>query len=75
MTERYYQDGTEPTVLPHYMTCHGPCDQGRNPCPCPVACEMEAPNSDELGVFEFLGKAVIIVLALIGMSVVVGRFL
>lgn len=72
---REYHDGTEPTSLPHFSICHGPCDQGRKPCPCPIACEMEAPNSDELGVFEFLGKAVIIVLALIGLGVVVGRFL
>ena len=30
-----FSDGTEPTVL----RCHGPCQQGRLPCPCPDACE------------------------------------
>tara|TARA_R110000868_G_scaffold39383_1_gene137275 strand:- start:8558 stop:8782 length:225 start_codon:yes stop_codon:yes gene_type:complete len=40
--ERYYTDGTEPDVLPHYSRhCSGPCDQGRRDCPFPVACQVE----------------------------------
>lgn len=40
MTERYYNDGTEPTVLPHMQSCSGPCKQGRLPCPAPDACQV-----------------------------------
>lgn len=70
MTERYYNDGTEPDVLPHYARCHGPCDQGRKPCPCPVACEMEAP--DELSILGIFVKFIVGVLAMIGFGVLVG---
>ena len=70
MTERYYNDGTEPDVLPHYSRCSGPCDQGRKKCPCPVACEMEAP--EDFNALEILGKFVVGVLALIGLGVLVG---
>lgn len=27
--------------------CHGPCDQGRKPCPCPHACFVEAEEPPE----------------------------
>ena len=64
-----YHDGTEPDTLPHYTFCGGPCDQGRKPCPCPIACEREADNFDGL---ELLGKAVVWVLALIGLGVLIG---
>jgi len=40
------------------------------PCPCPMACEQ--PNSDELGVFEILGKFIVGVLAMIGLGALVG---
>ena len=33
-----------------YSTCHGPCEQGRNPCPSPDACECAerpAPSSGD----------------------------
>lgn len=45
MVERYYQDGTEPTVLPHMSDkpvvrcCRGyACLQGRQVCPHPEYC-------------------------------------
>jgi hypothetical protein len=37
-----------------------------------MACEQ--PNSDELGVFEVLGKFIVGVLAMIGLGVLVGYF-
>ena len=40
--ERHFDDGTEPTILPHFTRCTGPCEQGRVACPCPVSCEIEA---------------------------------
>lgn len=70
MTKRYYADRTEPDVLLHYARCHGPCDQGRKKCPCPVACEREAP--EDFNALEILGKFVVGVLALIGLGVLVG---
>ena len=36
--ERHYDDGTEPTILPHLCGCVGPCAQGRQACPHPDAC-------------------------------------
>ena len=40
--ERHFDDGTEPTILPHFTRCTGPCQQGRVACPCPVSCDIEA---------------------------------
>jgi hypothetical protein len=68
---REYHDGTEPTSLPHYVFCNGPCDQGRKACPCPVACERE---DTSMGGFEILGKLIIVFLALVGAGVLVGHF-
>lgn len=50
MTERYYEDGTEPTVLPHLsqqvqpmQCCRGVgCQQGRLPCPHPEQCSEKS---------------------------------
>lgn len=67
---REYHDGTEPDTLPHYSVCHGPCDQGRKACPCPVACEREAPEN--FNGLEILGKLVVWFLALVGAGVLVG---
>lgn len=54
--ERHYSNGTEPDVLPHWNSneCHGPCHQGRAPCPTPEACER--PVDDE-GTWRLLGQA------------------
>ena len=51
--ERHYTNGTEPDVLPHWE-CHGPCQQGRVPCPTPAACER--PDNDE-STWRLLGQA------------------
>jgi hypothetical protein len=54
-----------PSILPeHSVSCHGPCQQGRLPCPTPAACEQPEPDL----VRVVLNDAVIavLVLALIG---------
>lgn len=51
--ERHYSNGTEPDVLPHWE-CHGPCHQGRAPCPTPEACERPDHTEDT---FRLLGQA------------------
>lgn len=56
--EKHYDDGTEPTIMPH-MHCTGPCEQGRKPCPAPDACERVNTDGAEL---EFLGAIVLAVL-------------
>lgn len=58
--EKHYTDGTEPTIMPH-MHCHGPCEQGRKPCPAPAACERVDTESDGLNA---LGAAVVVVVIL-----------
>ena len=47
--------------------CHGPCQQGRLPCPTPDACELQEPVGDNG--LELLGMATIAV-ALLALSVV-----
>ena len=40
--EKYYSDGTEPDILPHFGVCQGVgCQQGRKPCPHPEDCMLE----------------------------------
>ena len=61
--ERYYNDGTEPTVLPHMRCCTGPCQQGRQPCPAPEACEQPEPaTSKDVTVFITAMLVLIVVL-------------
>ena len=72
---REYTDGTEPDVLPHWRgaaECHGPCQRGRAPCPCPQACEHEFAN--EFDGLELLGRGVVWVLAFVGLGAVVAYF-
>ena len=44
--------------------CNGPCDQGRLPCPCPVACPCEdeppEPSSYRVVLIDCLIAAVIV---------------
>lgn len=63
--ERYYTNGTEPDILPHWE-CHGPCQQGRLPCPTPAACERpDQDGVDLLGLGAvLLALAVVAVIAL-----------
>lgn len=73
MTERYYTDGTEPDVLPHYSRCTGPCDQGRKKCPCPAACEAQDDDGVEaIGLLACLGIAVIGIVGLV--AFLIGRY-
>ncbi len=67
--ERYYDDGTEPTILPHYGRCNGPCDQGRKRCPTPEACELAADAAAESDGLEAVGMLVvaIVVVLVIGL--------
>ena len=66
--ERHFQDGTEPTILPHLRGCTGPCQQGRVACHRPECCDETLEES----VFRLVGKlflaivlaAVLIVLGL-----------
>ena len=58
-------------MLNNVTNCCSNCDQGRKPCPCPVACEREDPS---MGGFEILGKLIIVFLALVGAGVLVGYF-
>ena len=58
--ERHFDDGTEPTILPHYSRCTGPCDQGRKPCPCPISCETEQALGEST--FRLLGQAFLAVI-------------
>lgn len=57
--ERSYDDGTEPTILPHY--CCGPCNQGRKACPTPWACQQPDPDEYQK---DTVDRVVEIVLAL-----------
>lgn len=45
--ERHFTDGTEPTILPHYSVCGGSCNQGREPCPHPLACQVPLTEDEE----------------------------
>lgn len=64
--EKHYDDGTEPTILPHYARCAGPCQQGRALCPCPESCEAALDES----ILSLTGKAfVAVVLAVLVIAV------
>ena len=40
-----------PDALP---ACHGPCEQGRKPCPCPTACEISQDEEDDALALKFI---------------------
>jgi hypothetical protein len=65
--ERHYQDGTEPTILPHFGGCTGPCQQGRAACPCPESCEAALDESS----LRLAGKA-FLAIVLAGVVIAVG---
>lgn len=65
------KDETEPWVLPHFNTCHGPCEQGRKPCPCPMACE-EPSKDDGVDSLGLLMVGVVMLFAIIGVGAVIG---
>ncbi len=57
-------EGAEPDVLPCW-SCHGPCEQGRLPCPTPEACELP-PKHDIVRVV--LGDLVVSILLLLAVA-------
>jgi hypothetical protein len=64
--EHHFQDGTEPSILPHFARCTGPCQQGRVACPCPESCEAALDES----ILRLAGKAFLaIVLAVAVISI------
>lgn len=66
--ERHYTNGTEPDVLPHWE-CHGPCHQGRLPCPTPHACERpENDNPYRLSTIFLAAVCVIIAAFMAGIT-------
>ena len=65
--ERHYQDGTEPTILPHQARCAGPCQQGRALCPCPELCEAALDRS----ILRLSGQA-FLAIVLAGVVIAVG---
>jgi hypothetical protein len=46
-------------MKPH---CNGPCNQGRNPCPTPEACEMHHADNqlEALGLFAVVVAAIVL---------------
>lgn len=76
-TTYLFDDGTEPTILPHYGRCNGPCDQGRKNCPTPEACELAADidsKSDGLEAAGLLALAIAVVAAISLVVASVWRF-
>jgi hypothetical protein len=66
--EHHFQDGTEPTILPHLSRCcTGPCQQGRVACPCPQSCEQALDRS----ILRLAGQA-FLAIVLAGAVIAVG---
>jgi hypothetical protein len=55
-------------VLPHYekSRCHGPCDQGRLPCPTPDACELHLQDEET---WAALGRVAAVLVAAVVLAV------
>ena len=65
-----FSDGTEPTVL----RCHGPCDQGRKPCPCPAACEARE-DEEQVDLVFLWAVVAILTVTIIAIGVAIwGRY-
>jgi hypothetical protein len=65
--ERHFEDGTEPTILPHFGGCTGPCQQGRVACPRPQSCEQALDRS----ILRLAGQA-FLAIVLAGAVIAVG---
>jgi hypothetical protein len=65
--EHHFNDGTEPTILPHYARCAGPCQQGRAACPCPQSCEQALDRS----ILRLAGQA-FLAIVLAGVVICIG---
>lgn len=64
--ERHFEDGTEPTILPHLRGCTGPCQQGRVACQRPECAEQALDES----VFRLVGKAFLAVVLAVAIIVI-----
>lgn len=71
MNREYHEQTDTP---PHYAHCSGPCQQGRLPCPCPVACERESSDLD-ISILGLIVRLVIITLAIVGLGAIVEYYL
>ena len=70
--EHYYNDGTEPTILPHVSRCcTGPCQQGRVARPCPPQCYDEALGDSALRLVVKAALAIVLAGAVIAVGVAV----
>ena len=68
--EHHFQDGTEPTILPHVSRCcTGPCQQGRVACPCPPQCYDEALGDSALRLVVKTALAIVLAAAIVGIGV------
>ena len=66
--EHHYNDGTEPTILPHVSRCcTGPCQQGRALCPCPESFQAALDES----ILRLAGQA-FLAIVLAGAVIAVG---
>lgn len=48
------------------MNCHGPCYQGRKPCPCPHSCFVEAEEPPEPNTLRVVLIDVLIAVMIVG---------
>ena len=59
------------------MSCSGPCDQGKKPCPCPQSCQLKQqdapPNNDLLVVLSIVIG--VWVVAVVAVPMIAGYFL
>ena len=53
------------------MNCHGPCYQGRKPCPCPHACFVEAEEPPEPNTLRVVLIDALIACVIVGMIAVI----
>ena len=68
--EHHFDDGTEPTILPHYSRCFGPCDQGRKLCPTPEACCL-ASDTEAEGSTRAFTRPLVLAVAMVVVAVIV----
>ena len=69
--EHHFNDGTEPTILPHQARCAGPCQQGRVARPCPPQCYDEALGDSALRLVVKAALAIVLAGAVIAVGVAV----
>lgn len=53
-------------IVRHYPMCHGPCNQGRNQCPTPEACEVPDDSDPEDSALFWRAYAAVLLVAMAG---------